>query len=609
MIFWVGSFLVLQLARLFFLLRSAATFDALSFYDLSRAFAYGARFDISALAYLFLAVMAVELLLQIFGRKSASSWARGLKAFGISLFFLFSMIDVEYFFITRKRIDASILSIGGDIGDQGKQLLVNYSYIVVLFFAALFLFWHLAGRVKVEKISRFIFPFRKLFSLVFWVPLAIVLARGGIQEKPIKISSAMALGSPRLANLALSTPFVIMQTLKRQHTLKIYRDYEKDAAAQILKLERPLAAQSRELIQSQSTDNVVVVLLESFSKEYAAYTPFLNSLKVQGLSYENHFANGRTSIEAIPALWAAMPSLMPIPYITSKYVNSQLYGAPSMEGSNQRDFVFFHGARKGSMYFDSFSAFLGFGAYYGKENYDGDRSALYDWGVHDHAFLDFTGKTLGTFKKPFVASVFTLSSHQPYEIPKSFSTSLAEAPTPFLRSLRYADYSLQLFFEKYSKEAWFKKTLFILTGDHTSQCKSSEFCSQMGSHRVPLILFHGGKDLGGQSILKITQHADIPATVGDYLNLKASKLPPFGKSILDVWDSGVALINAGEEYSAVFADGYYRLNGDSLLRCEIQSVGEGPCVAADLNKEAAQLKYLKAVRSYFTQSLDARNFN
>lgn len=609
MIFWLGSFLLLQVSRLFFLLRSAASFEGLGFLELSKAFVYGFRFDASALAYLFLAAVAVELLLNILRSRSATAWTRSFKVLGVSAFFLLSIIDAEYFHITQKRIDASLLAIGGDIGDQLNQLLANYSYVVLLFVAVLFFFWHLSGRIKPEKVSRFVFPFRKIFYLVLTVPLAIVLARGGFQEKPIKISSALVLGNPRLITLSLSTPFVVMQTLRKQEELVVYRDFDLKTATQILRSERPFANRSQGIISKEAEANVVLIILESFSTEYSGFTPFLNSLKQRGISFENHFANGRTSIEAIPSLLAGLPSLMSSPYITSRYVSTPLYGIPSLQTPAQRDFLFFHGARKGSMYFDSFSSFLGFTNYYSKEDYDGDSEALYDWGVHDHAFLDFSGKVLNTRKKPFFASIFTLSSHQPFEIPASFSTSIADAPTPFARSLRYADYSLQLFIEKYATQEWFKNTLFILTGDHTSQCRGEGYCSQTGSHRVPLILFHGGKNLGAQRITKVTQHADIPASVADYLGLDSSKLLPFGHSILDVGDKGIALLSSAGEVSGVFNDAYYRLNNQEFLRCEMQGVGEVACVPADTRTHPQPLRYLKALRSYFSQSLDQRRFN
>ncbi|MEZ4815716.1 MAG: sulfatase-like hydrolase/transferase [Bdellovibrionota bacterium] len=610
MIFWLGSLLLLQFTRLFFLLRSASSFEGLSFWDFTRSFAYGFRFDASALAYLFLAILALEIFLFVFAKKFLLGLPRFFKVLGVSLFYLVSMIDAEYFLITNKRLDASILSISSDIKDQAPQLASHYSYILMSFLFVFFVFWHIAGRDSLGSSSRRL-SLRKVFSFLFVVPMAVLFARGGFQEKPIKLSSAMSLGSARLINLAMSTPFSAIQSVNQKDSLRVYRDYSQEEAYHILSSERPGATRGESLLSPHPSDNVVVIILESFGLEYSSFTPFLNSLKQRGISFENHYANGRTSIEAIPALLAGLPSMMPNPYITSKYVNTQLTPLASLRSTastQSRDFLFFHGARRGSMYFDSFTAFAGFPHYFAKEDYTGDSSALYDWGVHDHAFLDFTGKKLSEEKSPFVAAVFTLSSHQPFEIPSSFSTSLAEAPTPYTRSLRYSDRSLQLFFEKYQSAEWFKKTLFILTGDHTSQCKGAEYCSQTGGHRVPLSLYHGAENLGGLQIQKVTQHADIPATIADYLALDPSPLVPFGKSVLDVGDKGIALLNAPGEYSAVMGDSYYRLSEDSFLRCPLVGIAETQCTAAAQSGHNSQLRYLKAARSYFTQSLEERNF-
>jgi phosphoglycerol transferase MdoB-like AlkP superfamily enzyme len=610
MIFWLGSLLLLQIARIAFLLRSSPSFEGLGFIDLSKAFAYGLRFDLSALAYLFLASLGVELLLRLLRSKYVTTLTRLFKVLGVTVFFLLALVDVEYFVVSHKRLDASIFSIGGDISDQSLQLIFHYKLISLAVLFTFFVFWHLSGRVSLKgKIHSGGGFFKKAITTLLLIPLAVIFARGGLQEKPIKISSAMGLANSKLITLSLSTPFVMMQTLKKQSKLEVFNDYTKLESAQILRFERPYSIDSSAMYLSRkSTDNVVVVILESFSVEYSSFTPFLESLKRRGLNFENHYANGRTSIEAIPALLAALPSLIPSPYITSPYVNSQLRGLPSVEAESKRDFMFFHGARRGSMYFDSFTRFVGYPYYFAKEDYDGDPSAFYDWGVHDHAFLDFTGKKLSSWKKPFVANVFTLSSHQPFEIPASFSSSLAQAPTPFARSLRYADYSLQLFFEKYASQEWFKNTLFIITGDHTSQCQTSEFCSQLGIHRVPLVLVHGSREIAPQQIKKITQHADIPATIADYLNIDVSALLPFGKSILRRSDKGLALLNSDGEYSVVLEDGYYRLGGSGFLRCKVDTVADKDCLGVIPEQHEPVYKYLKALRSYFTQSLDTRSF-
>ena len=76
-------------------------------------------------------------------------------------------------------------------------------------------------------------------------------------------------------------------------------------------------------------DNVVIIILESFSKEFVGYynqgvgyTPFLDSLIQTGLVLEQAYANGIRSIEALPAITASIPSLMNQPFITSSYANN-----------------------------------------------------------------------------------------------------------------------------------------------------------------------------------------------------------------------------------------------------------------------------------------------
>ncbi len=608
MIFWLTCLLLMQLARVFFLVRSAASYEELGFWDLSRSFLYGIRFDLSALAYLYLGVLALSLILFIVRSRSSFFWQRVVATIGFSVFYLISLIDVEYYAIARKRLDASILSIGGDIGDQLSQMAANYTYILYSFSIVLFLMWHLSGRDAPARGARNVFSLKKALLNLLLVPCLVIAARGGLQEKAIKISSAMALGDSRLIDLSLNTPFVALHTLKAKEKLEVFNDFDKESSALILQRERPQAAAYRPLLKRNLQDNVVIILLESFSREYSFASPYLNSLKANGIFFENHFANGRTSIEAIPSIWASIPSLLDIPYITSPYVSTRLQGIPSLsQAQSPREYLFFHGARKGSMYFDSFTSLLGVNRYFGKEDYTGDKSAFYDWGVHDHAFLEFSGQKLTEETNPFVASIFTLSSHQPYEIPATFSTSLADAPSPFVRSIRYADKSLQMFFEKYSEEKWFKNTLFIITGDHTSQCRTSATCNPIGIHHVPLLLVHGGQSLGGRTVSRITQHVDIPFTIADYLELDSSELLPFGHSLLDSGDAGLALFKEKSFYQLYTPQGFFKLNeASAFMRCDPKEPNS--CTPADGTQYSSELKYLRAARSYFTQSLNQRNF-
>ena len=76
--------------------------------------------------------------------------------------------------------------------------------------------------------------------------------------------------------------------------------------------------------------NVVIIILESFSREFIGsynstkgYTPFLDSLmKSSSLIFNNSFANGLKSIEALPSITASIPALTTNPFITSSYVQN-----------------------------------------------------------------------------------------------------------------------------------------------------------------------------------------------------------------------------------------------------------------------------------------------
>ena len=610
MFFWLLSLILFQIARLVFLFHNQASFEGLGFLELFKAFLLGARFDVSVLSYIFLAALTLKFFFIFFKKGLSHKVYRFFVVFGVATAFAFCLADAEYYFINHKHLDSTLFQLGGDFRDQLEQYFKNYFYI---FFSWLVVVFVLRFFSKKKSSKESIVPF--VISLILWVPIGVVGARGGFQEKTLGISNSLVLSNSRLADIALNAPFVMMQTSRKKPDLILFKDYSFQEARSILINERPKSQDKALEKLSQlrrPQDNVVLFILESFSNEYSYATPFLMSLKSKGVSFERHFSNGRTSIESVPALFASLPSLLAQPYITSPFSTSHLNSLPALVDKDQRDVIFMLGARKGSMYFDAFTSYLGFNHYFGKEDFVGSPSALYDWGVHDHAFLKFSGDKLAQWKKPFIASIFTLSSHQPYEIPLDFEKLIPQEQSPFVRSLRYADQSLQLFFEENKNKKWFQNTLFIFTGDHTSQCQGRDFCSQMGSHSVPLIVYHGSQSLKPLKVYKPTQHADLPATIATYLGLSAQKLLPFGHSIFDSHDGGVAVLRDHHEWQMIHPRGFFKLNDTSFEKCELGVVSENNCKAqkfSEKNTESpSELRYLKALRSYFTQSLERRNF-
>ena len=278
--------------------------------------------------------------------------------------------------------------------------------------------------------------------------------------------------------------------------------------------------------------NVVIIILESFGREniQRGQTPFLDSLITKSLFFENGFANGKLSIDAVPSTLSSIPSLMNHSLITSSYSINDVYGLPKILKDNGYSTSFFHGAFNGSQNFDQYCKVAGFDNYFGKNEYEGPESFDGTWGVFDEDFFQFFCKKMGTFKKPFFSTIFSISSHNPYTIPEKYNGKFPKGRTKIDESVAYADYALKLFFESAKRQDWYNNTLFVLTADHTSSEQiESKFKTNVGKFRIPILFFNrGDKTFGGISFRNM-QQIDIAPSIIDLLNIK-TKMVTFGKS-------------------------------------------------------------------------------
>ncbi|MBK6988266.1 MAG: sulfatase-like hydrolase/transferase [Bacteroidetes bacterium] len=123
----------------------------------------------------------------------------------------------------------------------------------------------------------------------------------------------------------------------------------------------------------------------------------------------------------------------------------------------------------------------------GAQEYNDDSDFDGSWGIYDEPFLKRTTEELTKIDNPFFATIFTLSSHHPYEIPKKYESTFEKGTLPIHKSIRYADHSLKIFFEQASTLPWFKNTLFVITADHTATSDSPYYQNRQGMYSIPLL--------------------------------------------------------------------------------------------------------------------------
>jgi phosphoglycerol transferase MdoB-like AlkP superfamily enzyme len=313
--------------------------------------------------------------------------------------------------------------------------------------------------------------------------------------------------------------------------------------------------------------NVVIFILESFSKEYSCflgggkgYTHFLDSLLQQSLVFTNAFANGTQSYEAMPAIIAGIPSLMDEPYSGSNYADNLIESLPFLLRQEGYHTTFYHGGNNGTMGFSNFARVAGVEYYMGREEYNNDADFDGHWGIWDEPYLQYFAGQIDRFPQPFFTALFTLSSHHPYNVPEKYRNRFKEGSLPILKSIRYADYALGAFFKTAQHMPWYKNTLFVFTADHAAQAVERIYNSTTGMFAIPIAFFCPSDSTLTGSDSTIAQQIDIMPTVLDYLGYQKPFFA-FGESLLNSASSHMALSFVNGIYQLVEGNYVMLFNG------------------------------------------------
>lgn len=570
---------VYTLLRLGFYLLNLSTFRGIDTGGLLLAFVHGLRFDISALLWLNLPLVLLSLLVPVRARRG-QQWLRGLFVLLNVPGFLLNVIDWEYFKFIGRRLSNEWNTIGDDIARQAGQIGAHYWYLAIPLAGLVYLLWRLCPMPTLAETSTAGGPRQwglRGLEFVLLVGLVVLGVRGGWQLKPLRTGAAFEQQPAVLGHLALNSTFTVLKSFD-ETPIERKNYFATDTA---LRLALGGASLSARPTTSPPPDNVVVLLLESFASEYTGvengnrggYTPFFDSLATSpgALLMRDNYANGRRSIEALPAILSGLPSLMEDPFITSSFQTAELHGLGEILGRNGYTTAMYHAGTNGTMGFDMFSGIAGMQHYYGLNEYPGGASSPdYDghWGIFDGPYLQYFSQQLSATKEPFLATVFTLSAHEPFSLPTQYKGKFPVGTQPIHATIGYTDLALRRFFRAARQQPWYAHTLFILTADHTSQTDLPSYQNPLGYHKTPLLLFRPGQPLPAANPHRITQQADVPASVLDVLGLPQEQkaLLPFGASVFDTASPGRAIFHDGDSYYLVHSDFVTELKSDNSVR-------------------------------------------
>jgi phosphoglycerol transferase MdoB-like AlkP superfamily enzyme len=520
--------------------------------EIFQSFLLGIRFDVAAICLINIPVI----LLSLIPSKNSKfvTFERVIFVFLNFIGIVAALDDYELFLFMGKRLSFDFFVISEDIWQQLPQVFLYYWYLPVVAIALAIGFYFLDKNWFSPK--RRPFRWTDVLSGILVLGVSFIGIRGGLQHKSINVQTAFSQGKNELGHLVLNTPYHFLRTLQNVTVEKVKYFKSDEEAINVILNRRDLR-----YVRGGDKRNIVLIILESFSNEYMekGLTPFLSELSKKGISFHYHQANGRRSIEALPSLLCGLASLLDETFSKSLFQGNKFSCMPKILKEHGYRNYFFHGGAKGTMGFESYTLANGFDRYFSKEDYPFSKDFDGTWGIYDGPYLQFAVEEISKMKEPFLAGIFTLSSHQPYAIPRELIGKFPKGSLEIHESIGYTDFALRKFFESAEKKSWFKNTIFVITSDHTQKLETKKYQNSIGRYRVPLIFYSPRSFWENPQRMKVSQHSDIPKTILDLVGVDG-EMTATAVSLVSS-DKGQALNYAdGHEYLLVGLDKSFRMS-------------------------------------------------
>lgn len=527
----------------------------------------GMRFDLTAILYLS-SVYVIGMLLPL-----PASWRENTIYQKVLLWFywipnaagiIVNMADSVYIqFVDRRATCAFFTEVSNDdnMGIVIANGVLEYWYAVVMLIVLLVAFFRFTRRTySLPRTKPYIYYPVEVALFVVSIYMSVIGIRGGFGSytRPITLSNALQYtNAPRESALVLNTPFSVMKTI--ENTTYVERNY-----FQAEELEQHMSPIHEAFEGPLRTDNVVVIIWESCSKEYVgfynhdleghiSYTPFLDSLLTQCVTFDYSYASGRKSVDAMPSALSSIPMLIE-PYTLSPYSTNEVSSIAERLKKKGYTTAFFHGAPNGSMGFQAYARSAGFDAYYGMTEFNNPDEFDGTWAIWDEPFLQYYANTMSTMPEPFMTAVFTASSHHPFKVPAQYKDTFPKGPLMIHEPLGYADHALRRFFENAKQQPWFEHTLFVILADHTNELILPEYTNSKGLYAIPIAFYH--PQLAPEKRAEVVSQTDIMPSVLAWVNYDEPYFA-FGENILTA--------KKKHPYAVCYNAPVFQIFSDSLL--------------------------------------------
>lgn len=511
-----------------FLIYHSSKTATLSASEIAKVFFYGFRLDFSMAGYLSVLPFALLFFTVIpyrFTRHIINSYA----VLATVIILLLQTVDLHLYSIWGYKLDATplqYLNTPTEMMASAAGAPVFLLFILYLAQVACMLFLYF--RKFQPRFSESRLKPRQHFYAFLWIIILVLPIRGGWQQIPVNQSDVYFSEKAFANHAAVNVPWNVGYSFTK-------RNYEAENPYQYLPMaeaEKTVASLyqkptgSSENILKTSRPNILFIILESYTANLMGslggekgVTPELDKLAEEGLLFTNFYASGDRSEKGLVALLSGYPvqtttSIVKIPRKTEKLPHL----AQTLKKAGYHT-SYYYGGELAFANIKSYVLTAGYDKLTGKSDFPA-KDYNSKWGVHDHVLLEKVSADLKKQKAPFFATVFTLSSHEPFDVPMIAKFPLTDEANKFKNSAAYTDLAIGNFIKDAKKQAWWQNTLVVLVADHGHTLPGYVPYDAPAKFHIPLIFTGGALAKTAAKDSSLASQTDLAFSL-----LKQMKLP------------------------------------------------------------------------------------
>ncbi|MBR4620107.1 MAG: sulfatase-like hydrolase/transferase [Salinivirgaceae bacterium] len=559
-LFWIAFFVVI---RLFFVIYNIRLTSGLDFGTVLGTFGHGLKLDLSMGGYL-VGVMLLVMMLTFWckGHVTAAI-ANPVAICFIVIFSLIGICDCELYRNWGFRMDCTVLA----YLKTPKEAAAS----TPIWLTALFMVWIAAfawGCIKIYikligKPLRQLEPARwyTLPVLMFVSALCVIPIRGGVGIAPIRTGTVYFSSHPYANHAAVNVQWNFCNSLRYINNART-PNFMPQAKADSLTAQMLKSGNERVNLLKTNRPNILIMVMESFTAKAVGcvggmlgVTPNLDSLARTGVLFSNCYANGDRSDKGLICILSGYPAqpttsivkltekAQKLPHLSHKlhtegYQSSFYYGG-DIDFANLKSY-FITGNYGRMVTMDEFSR----------------RDMNSKWGAHDHVVLDRWHSDICAMQPPFFSALFTLSSHEPFEVPHTSQFKGSDEESLFLNSVHYTDSCIGDFVRRASAEPWWDSTLIILIADHGSRHPGNSPIHVPEKFHIPMIWLGGALDTTGIIVDKYMNQCDLPLLLCNQLEVDGGDFT-FSKDVLTgspefaiyAYNNGYGFVTENEQFT------------------------------------------------------------